>query len=569
MKRLLYGLMAGLFLPVSIIAQCTDEWVQQISGLPTGNLANVSPSMVVDHLGNVIVCNVIVGADTIITDDQIFPETYSFTPNSDLFLAKYNSLGSLVWLKTIIGEQDCAPLDIAVDDDGNIYVGGLMSHSITIEGVVYERPGATQLGFFIMKLSASGDLQWLQKSDFNGSRCYSLYWTGEDLAFAIPFTGTVELDGQVYSADVPVNPSYQDILFGRLSPNGELLSAFQIGGMGNVDVRALICDESGYLLQGQFDLELTFDGATLTTPAQAHYSLYQLAVSNDGSLLWAHKSMNGPDLYVLPYGMGLTNGDKVIFSGVYDYSALTIDGMTIGNTAARDIFVGELNRSDGSVNWLKKASGSQTDYTETLVSKGANSWLGGYFWSSQFDYEGFQLDNTNDGEYDGFVVSIDNDGKPRCGIGFHGNGQEAIRSIQITEDLQLLALVSFNNTIEFNGQTYTAQGNYDLLVIKTCLPCDTLTSIAETTQTQPVSLNIYPNPFSTQCQLNYRTAQGTQPTLQLTDMLGRTVQTIQLSSHEGTYILDAATLGTGIYFCSLVSGAEVLATQKLVVINLE
>ncbi|MCG3165853.1 MAG: hypothetical protein POELPBGB_01628 [Bacteroidia bacterium] len=562
MKRLLYCLVAGLFLPISLVAQCPNEWVQQISGLPSGNLANVSPSMVVDHFGNVIVSNVVVGADTIMADGQIFPETYSFNPNSDFFLAKYNGMGSLLWLKTIIGEHDCGSLDMTVDHNGNIYVGGLMTNSITVEGIAYERPGATQLGFFIMKLSPSGDLQWLQKSDFNGSRCYSLYWTGEDLAFTIPFTDSVEVDGQVYYADVPVNPSYQDILFGKLSADGELLSAFHIGGIGNVDVKALVCDESGYLLQGQFDLELTFDGTTLTTPAQDHYSLYQLAVSNEGVLLWSHKSINGSDLYVLPHGMGLTNGDKVVFSGVYDYSNLTIDGITIGNTAARDVFVGELNRSDGSVNWLKKAIGSQTDYTETLVSRGDNSWLGGYFYSSQFEYEGFQLTNTNDGEYDGYVVSIDNDGKSRCGIGFPGNGQEAVRSIQITDNFQLLVLASFNNTIEVNGQTYTAQGNYDLLVIKTCLPCDTLTSITETTAAQP-TLHIYPNPASQSVRVEVQGSMFKVQSITITDMLGHTVIHQKTTNHENN--IHISHLANGLYTVATTLHNGETQRQKLVV----
>jgi len=81
---------------------------------------------------------------------------------------------------------------------------------------------------------------------------------------------------------------------------------------------------------------------------------------------------------------------------------------------------------------------------------------------------------------------------------------------------------------------------------------------------QPIrenALAIYPNPTATQTKLTYNTPQG-KPTLQVADMLGRVVQTVQLPSHEGTYTLDAGTLGTGVYFCTLLSGTEVVATQK-------
>lgn len=95
--------------------------------------------------------------------------------------------------------------------------------------------------------------------------------------------------------------------------------------------------------------------------------------------------------------------------------------------------------------------------------------------------------------------------------------------------------------------------------------CDTSVGLKDTEEEEAV--RVYPNPFSTQTQLNYHTLQGTRPVLQLTDMLGRTVQTLQLPSHEGTYTLDATELGTGVYFCTLLNGTEALATQKLSVVR--
>jgi hypothetical protein len=82
-------------------------------------------------------------------------------------------------------------------------------------------------------------------------------------------------------------------------------------------------------------------------------------------------------------------------------------------------------------------------------------------------------------------------------------------------------------------------------------------------------LSIWPNPTSDQCQISYKVPVGTRSHLELRDMLGRVVQTVQLPTNEGIYTLDASTLGTGVYFCTLLSGAEVLATQKLSVMRNE
>jgi len=80
-------------------------------------------------------------------------------------------------------------------------------------------------------------------------------------------------------------------------------------------------------------------------------------------------------------------------------------------------------------------------------------------------------------------------------------------------------------------------------------------------------LTIWPNPSSSQSRIGYKTPVGIHPILEMRDMLGRVVHKVQLPTNEGTYTLDASTLGTGVYFCTLLSGADVVATQKLVVTN--
>jgi|GEM_PF-2245682 len=85
------------------------------------------------------------------------------------------------------------------------------------------------------------------------------------------------------------------------------------------------------------------------------------------------------------------------------------------------------------------------------------------------------------------------------------------------------------------------------------------------TQFTQGSLKTYPNPSANEVMVEYSVPFGSYGTLRFTDELGRVVQTVQLPTNEGTYTLDAGTLGTGVYFCTLLSGAEVVATQKLVV----
>ncbi|MBI1289395.1 MAG: T9SS type A sorting domain-containing protein [Flavobacteriales bacterium] len=561
-RLLVVCLIVGLSSPLTTSAQCISQWVKQISGLPIGNLSNSSPSLVIDFQGNVIVSNVVVGADTIITDGQVFPETNSFNPNSDFFIAKYNSEGDLLWLKTILGERECGSLDLAVDANGNIYVGGIMQNSITVDGILIERPPESlpQPGYFILKFNSQGVLQWSQKGDWKSSRCYRLAWTGSDLAFVIPYSDSVSVGGEVfYSDDIAWQ---QDMVFGRLDEDGNLLNAVNIGGEGNVEVNSFDCDSIGCILQGRFDRELTFDGTTVSTPAENHFELYQMSINSDYGLDWLNHSQSSPAIDPRAYGLSLSGNDDVYFSGFYWNSAFSIAGEQLPVPTENDVFVGHLERSDGNITWLKKGSGNSFDATKCMTSSGNSVWFAGEFYSDVFDYEGSSFTNTPDGENDGFLLSFDSDGKPKCGLQLEGVGQNGILQVESFGDGHVGLLAYLDSTIEFGGQTYDAQGNYDLLVIKTCLPCDTLTGVGEVEKEQ-AHLSIYPNPLTTQTKLTYRAPQGSRPTMQLRDMLGRLVKTVQLPSNEGTYTLDARGLGAGVYFCTLLNGVEVLATQKL------
>lgn len=567
MKNLLIGLMAGLFLPLSLGAQCSNQWVRQISGVPTGNFANGSPSMVIDHLGNVIVSNVIVGADTILTDGQEFPETNSFPPNDDFFIAKYNSTGSLVWLKTVLGVRSCGPFDMDTDGTGNIYVGGIMQNSINVDGTLIERPTQSlpQPGYFILKFNPEGQLQWYHKGDWKGSRCYRLTWTGSDLAFVIPYSDSVSVGGEVfYSDDISW---HQDMVFGKLDTDGNLIEAVNIGGEGNVEVNSLACDLEGCILQGRFDRELSFDGTSVETPAENHFELYQMSIGPNYNLDWLNHSQSLPAIDPRAYGLGLSNDGYVYFSGFYSHSGFNLGDLQLPASVQDDIFMGQLSRSDGSITWLKKGTGSSFDGTKCLVTHGSHIWIAGDFYSDILGYEGSSFTNSIDDENDGFLLSLEADGKLKCGLQLEGFGQNGILQVDAFGDGHIAILAYFNGTVDFGGQTYSAQGNYDLLVIKTCLPCDTLTSINEAQRAIPI-LQLYPNPASQTLRFKIQGSEFQVQNVAITDMLGHKVLNSPPSkegSREVSFEMDLSTLAPGLYTVSATLQSGETLRQRLVV----
>jgi len=518
--------------------------------------------MVVDNLDHVIVSNVILGADTIVTDNQIFPETYSFTPNSDFFLAKYNSGGSLVWLKTILGESDCGSLDLDVDNEGNIYVGGIMQNSINVDGTLIERPTESlpQPGYFILKFNPQGQLQWYHKGDYKSSRCYRLAWTGTELAFVLPYSDSVEIGGEVFYSDG--DSFLQDMVLGKLDSDGNLISAVNIGGEGNVEIHALECDAQGCILQGRFDQELSYDGVTVTTPAELHFELYQLSIAADFSLNWLNASQSLAGIDPRAYGLGLSEDGHAYFSGNYWNSSFVLGDVQLPLPNESDFFVGKLGRSDGAISWLKRGSGMSFEGSSSLITANNSIKVAGTFYSETMDYEGISFVNSPDEENDGFLLSLELDGKVKCGFSLAGIGQNGILRMDAFANGFISVLGYFNGTIELDSEVYTAQGNYDLLITKTCLPCDTVTSISENLTTT-TSISIYPNPASQSVRLEVAGSHALAMGITITDLLGHAVLSLPFGAVGEA--INISNLANGIYTISATIQSRETLRQRLVV----
>ena len=82
---------------------------------------------------------------------------------NDMFVAKYDPLGALVWVRSAGGSGDDRGKGIAVDASGNVYVTGqFSSSSMVLDTITISTTAGNDA--FIAKYNSSGDILWAKKA---------------------------------------------------------------------------------------------------------------------------------------------------------------------------------------------------------------------------------------------------------------------------------------------------------------------------------------------------------------------------------------------------------------------
>lgn len=421
-----------------------------------------------------------------------------------VFLAKMDTLGKCIWVKTIGDSALSRARSLAINKDG-IYLSGEISGKVD-------------------NISLNNTM-FIQKRDFNGAIVWTKTFGSKrnvvSNALALDSLGNIYNVGALLGANVDFNPASNkdsilstttvntsDIFVQKLSANGDFKWTFKMGSTTSDEAASITIKGNELFIAGNFSSTVDFDPSNT-------------GVSN----------------------LKIVGGTKDIFVGKYDLNGKFIWIKQIG-------------------------SASEESAKQLEIDKYKNVYLCGTFSTKNgttTDFMGIALKTP--GNSDAFLVKFNTTGKAVFARTFSGTGTDFGGTIKADTMQNIYVAGSFNGTINLDPtKPYTSVGTNDVFIFKSLLFADSDIYFSEQNSQSSLYENsmhvsMYPNPASDKVYFTFN--QLTEPaTIAIASISGQTIKSKELAIGQISDSFEMQDLTPGIYFVNITSGKN-MYTYKL------
>jgi hypothetical protein len=350
-----------------------------------GSGGDIGNAVAVDASGNVYVTgqysspNMVMGSFTL---------TNSSSGTNDVFVAKIDPSGNVVWAKSAGGSMHEKAYSIVLDLSGNIFVSGAFESSTINFGTGVLNNASTLDDLFLVKFDQAGTAQWAKSAGGTGADYGSsvatdasgnVYMTGKFSSSAINF-GTGALNN--------ASSGSQDIFLVKYSGAGTALWSGRAGGSMDDQGIAITVNGNGVYVAGGFSSALISVGSTTLSNASAGTADLILAkYDTGGNPQWA-KSAGGGD-FDAANAVSTDGAGNVFITGYFSSNSLLFGASTLTNSSIgyRDVFVASYDALGNSL-WATAAPGTSNDTPNSISTNTAGSelYIGGVFDSSPLTF---------------------------------------------------------------------------------------------------------------------------------------------------------------------------------------
>lgn len=312
-----------------------------------GKLVDRGYGVATDAAGNAYVTGHYQSTDAVV-NGQTLPNAGDY----DIFVAKYDPAGKVLWVRTAGGKGYDYGHGIAVDGAGDVVVTGAIAGEAKFGD---STAGGEGRPIFCAKYSADGALKWVKTSSGKAS--------GSGHGIAVDGSSNIYIGGSVSGAGMfgkqPIKGT--GAIAAKLSPDGEALWVTTTTGGGAHEITA---DAEGRVwLAGMFKGGMTLGEKTYSTAGDKDNDGFIAHFDTNGVLKWS-QVIQGP---AVDYCLGVaTDGKGTSFvCGEFSQTA-TFAGQTLTSRGATDIQIGALDEK-GKLLWLTQVGGAKGDNAYTMT----------------------------------------------------------------------------------------------------------------------------------------------------------------------------------------------------------
>jgi hypothetical protein len=471
-RKLLTAFLLAIAIHFTALAQDPSfKWASSLGG--GGNVTG--NSIAVDNQGYSYITGSFTG--TLELDRANISEPITSEGDTDIFLAKFNPSGEIVYIRTFGSSGEDEGLSLVVDAMSNVYLAGRFSGTIDFdpgdESTTLTSAGASDI--FFAKYNEAGDYVM----------AYRIGSTGNDQANAIAidavgnlylagsFTETVDFDPGTSTRNLS-SAGNTDGFFAKYNREGIYQYAMNLGGTGADNITSIITDGINVYLTGYFSGTLDFnpDVATevnRTSAGDTDIFVAKFGGDNGNFIAVNTAGSSGMDR---PNAITIDAERNVYITGA-SAGAVTFDAededATLTGFGDSDIFFAKYNRNL-EYEFARIIGSTGTDEGKDIaVDLQKNIYVTGNF-NGQVDFDpGNGTRTLNSENTDMFLAKFSPEGNHRFSFRLGGSGEDDARAIFIDEATHIYLTGGFQETSSFNlggeTQTLTASALTDGFVV--------------------------------------------------------------------------------------------------------
>jgi len=281
------------------------EWVKTISG----DFDESGNSIIIDKNQDIIVVG------NFYEEIKIDQTKTKAKGNADIFIAKYNKQGVLLWSKVFGSYNMDDAHEVKVDSSNNIYLVGRLSNTIKINNVILKSHGG--IDGFIMKFTPEGNIIYGKTIGGNEDDDIDNISLENDNIY---ISGVVS-DSVFYEDSLILSTGYLIQYFAKINNIGNLSWVKTYGEDSNHQIWDMNVDRLGSIyLTGNHRGSITINNIKHPTISNKDYSMYLVKFTEKGNLEWFRNFQTNGNGY--GHSIAIDEKNNIFLSGTFYKSIL-------------------------------------------------------------------------------------------------------------------------------------------------------------------------------------------------------------------------------------------------------